>query len=295
MDKPEHQRLVAEFQGRGGAPPRVNEAWERPKVAHGLVQEQNFLRVSRELAHFKMHNGEEVSQYWARAMDLKSRCLEVEVPINNRSFMTAVLTGLPKSWGPLVMVENRMLSSQTEGGLLSSLLVEEDRRKNQKGGGSGDGSALYGGRSNSPRRGSSPHRGKPPQGKGGQGGSGGGPWQGKGEPRPKILGMDGDWGELGLAPKGYCEGCHKTNHRWRDCFRKPHPQAIPKHLEGIVKPKGEGKGAGDQGKTQWPKGGQGSGGAGGSSSVLVASLDIPSASALQAEAGQEQSGVWLMD
>jgi hypothetical protein len=27
----------------------------------------------------------------------------------------------------------------------------------------------------------------------------------------------------------------------------------------------------------------------------VASLDIPSASALQAEAGQEQSGVWLMD
>ena len=81
MEKPDHVRLIAEFKGRGGMPPRVEQAWKRLKTAHTIIQETSFLRVSKEMADLKLQNNEAITQYWARAQEVRERCLEADVPI----------------------------------------------------------------------------------------------------------------------------------------------------------------------------------------------------------------------
>ena len=227
MEKPEHLRLIAEFKGRAGDPPRVDQAWQRLKSAHTLVQETSFLRVSKELADLRLGNNEPINQYWARAQDIRERCLEAEVPVPTRSFLSAVLSGLPNSWAPLVMMESRMLTTLTEDTLLMSLLEEEDRR-GTRAGGNNDNSALYGVREASPgnNKGRRPWTGQTQgynQRYNTQGGRGSGP-------RRKMLGRDGAWGDLGPAPQGHCDGCHIKGHQWRACFKRP-TGAVPKHLK----------------------------------------------------------------
>lgn len=66
MEKPEHQRLIVEFAGKGNEPPNPHEAWKRLEAAHVVITETSFYRVSTELMALKMKQGESVLQYWAR-------------------------------------------------------------------------------------------------------------------------------------------------------------------------------------------------------------------------------------
>ncbi|NCY25223.1 MAG: hypothetical protein EBX37_10275, partial [Alphaproteobacteria bacterium] len=265
MAKREHKRLLVQFRAKGDSPPEVHQAWSMIKATHELVTESISLRVSQELSSLLLGQGESIADYWARAQLIKDRCIEYGVPMTTRSFLGQVLNGLPGRWAPLVMIKGEQLAAGalTEQGLYISLLEEEDRRrriKSQEKKGTGE--ALYSGHGG--RRSPSPNRNRSPQRTAGvKGGSF------KRDPnfQPKGLGKDGAWGELGGCPKGYCEGCHKFGHLWRDCYKRPGDQ-VPKHLHHIIgatEPRKSGSGQ-DKGKTKWPGKGHGSGGAGPSGS-----------------------------
>jgi len=177
MVKPDNLRIIMAFRGRNGQPPRPDLAWQRLKTAHIVQQQTTFLVVSREMANLKMDRGEAISAYWARAQDIKERCLDVDVPMPPKVFLSSVLNGLPKSWGPLIMIESRQLDTLTEDLLLSSLEQEEQRRGQDKGQGHGE-AYLGGGRSFSPKG-----RGRP-----------GPKWAGGKDAKVKKLGEDGAWG-----------------------------------------------------------------------------------------------------
>ena len=67
--------------------------WRRlgEEVAHSVVQETSFLKVSKELADLKLGAQESISSYWARSQEIRERCLEEEVPITTKSFLSAIL------------------------------------------------------------------------------------------------------------------------------------------------------------------------------------------------------------
>ena len=225
MEKPDHQRLVAEFKGRGGEPPRVHQAWMRLKAAHTVLQQTSYLRISKEMAELKLRPQEAIAQYWARAQELREKCREVDVPVTTKSFLSAVLTGLPKSWGPLVMFESRMLDTMTEDNLLVSLLEEEDRQKDTNEG--ADVIALYGAREpfkgkNGWRKNNSKHNNATPN-----------------HLRPQGGDFKSEWGTLGPAPQGMCEGCHKRGHKWMDCWSRPEG-AVPRHLKRVQEQQAQG-------------------------------------------------------
>lgn len=190
------------------------------------MNETSFLRVSQEMNTLTMEKGESVSDYWARAQSIKDKCLEVDVPLNTKSFLGQVPEGLPRAgWGQLVMNKLDKLPVLTEEELLASLLAEEDRKKrnsrkgkdldtgNAYNAGASKGRAPEGSRRPSPGRSRSPQGRLPPR-----------------DPFvPKVIGVDGKWGELG-GPKPYCDGCHKVGHFWRECPQRP-GTAVPKHLQ----------------------------------------------------------------
>ena len=58
MEKPEHQRLIIAFAGSDEEPPRPDLAWLRLQAAHAVVQDTDYLRVSKEMADLRMEKGE---------------------------------------------------------------------------------------------------------------------------------------------------------------------------------------------------------------------------------------------
>ena len=79
MEKPDHLRLLSEFQGRNGQPPCPDLAWKRLKAAHVVTQQTTYLQVSREMADLRMAKGETISNSGpgprtSRSGALRQRC-----------------------------------------------------------------------------------------------------------------------------------------------------------------------------------------------------------------------------
>jgi hypothetical protein len=168
-----------------------------------------------------MRDGESILSYWARAKELWERCHEVGFKVESDHWLVAVISGLPASWETTKQFQSQSIPTLTEDHLLGVLLEEEDRQKNLKHKRRGS-DAL-------PSDTKTPWRPRSP-GQGGKGARG----RGKGKapqeapPKPKKLGRDGAWGELGPAPRGYCHGCHEEGHFWGKCTKRP-GEAVPKH------------------------------------------------------------------
>ena len=278
LELPEHVQLLADFRGVGEDLPQPHLAWTRLKSVFIRSLPTSNIQVTKQLASYKLQEGESVMDYWRRGRDIKTRYTAAHGALSTESWLTHVLSGLPVSWDPISMIQMQLLPQQTEDGLLAVLLEEEDRRRSRKGS-KPDSEALpgEGKRYQSPKKGS--HQ------------KGGGSWGGhkKGGPAQKKIGTDGEWGELGPAPPEHCHGCHLRGHPWRECHRRP-GDAVPAHLKGKQQQGGKQKG---KGKARWNKSadaaaGQGEGESDDSSDLLVAT-------ALLGARAEGQLSDWIVD
>jgi hypothetical protein len=197
---------------------RPRQAWQR--LENFFVQRQLSSRIvlERQLNTLAMEPGESVEKYWARADDLRQQLQAAGGEISTQSWMGKVIAGLSDSWEVLKVVLNTQFANMDETQLLTALNAEAARQQEQK-----SASALTTWGSSGRGRG----RGG---GKSGRGGGRGAPQaqesKASDQPPPKVLGKDGTWGRMGPAPKGHCHGCHKPNHTWQECRRRPE-NAVP--------------------------------------------------------------------
>lgn len=197
---------------------RPNAAWEHLERHFTRNQPSSRLALEQELFSLQQKQEESIAKYWARADQLLTRYERAGGLLSDALWMEKVLRGLPPHWEEYRKVLSRQLRAAqlTKDQLQVELVDEETRQKDQATLPSYQGEAQYAGGG----------RGRPQGGKGGSWQSKGQQQQGKG-PKPKILGVDGEWGKLGPAPSGFCHGCHKEGHRLQECNRRPSPDAYP--------------------------------------------------------------------
>jgi len=203
VEKTDYSRLLLEFKGRNGQPHRVHDAWMRLRAGYVRDQSATFFSVLKQVTDMRMQENEDIVHYWGRVEQLMERCGQVGFPTSTKLFLGLVLRGLPRSWSTTVTIYQHALDTLTKPGLFSALLEEEERQKaDGKGGQQGKGHALNA------------------EGKAKGGKWGGAKQQGQ-QAKPKRIGVDGAWGELGRAPPGHCHGCHQSGHGWEECPRRP--------------------------------------------------------------------------
>ncbi|NDC95946.1 hypothetical protein EB077_11625, partial [bacterium] len=181
LELDEHVQLLIEFQGIGTALPRPDLAWARLESVFTRSLPTSNIQVTKELARYKLQDGETIMDYWRRGKDIKTRHMAAHGPMSLQSWLTYVLAGLPTSWDAVSMIQTQLLPMQTEEGLLNILLEEEDRRR-FKSKGKGIQDAL-----NSETGGAGGKKGGKKTGKWGN--------KGKDYPSQKRIGQDGEWGE----------------------------------------------------------------------------------------------------
>ncbi|NDD85932.1 hypothetical protein EBZ38_16855, partial [bacterium] len=181
LELDEHVQLLIEFQGIGTALPRPDLAWARLESVFTRSLPTSNIQVTKELARYKLQDGETIMDYWRRGKDIKTRHMAAHGPMSLQSWLTYVLAGLPSSWDAVSMIQTQLLPMQTEEGLLNILLEEEDRRR-FKSKGKGIQDAL-----NSETGGAGGKKGGKKTGKWGN--------KGKDYPSQKRIGQDGEWGE----------------------------------------------------------------------------------------------------
>jgi len=86
-----------------------------------VVQDTDYLRVSKEMADLRMEKGESVVTYWTRGQEIRGRCEDSGVEVGTKPFCSTILNGLPGSWSSFVQIENKGLDTLTEEALLRSL------------------------------------------------------------------------------------------------------------------------------------------------------------------------------
>ena len=234
----------------GGAPAvvaaaaRPHEAWQRLEVYHAESRMTTRKNLEMELRQLAMKQKESLEEYWTRAATLRHSYQQVGGVYSDESFMEQILLGLPATptWGMFRTVITALRQSMAEQNppvlmtldqLRGRLRMESDMQRNvvQQQSLLGDVNWTQGYGGGSGRSGGSRARGRDQL-------------RGRGEaPTPKVVGRDGRWGELGLAPKGHCHGCNQSGHRFQECKHpgKPYPSAIPQCLQD--RGKGHNKGA----------------------------------------------------
>jgi hypothetical protein len=187
---------------RRSVPPRPHEAWERLSSFYVQRQLSSQMIVERELNSLQMREGETIGAYWARGDELRQRYHAAGGQPSALSWRGRIIAGLPPSWETLKVVLNSQFASMTEEQLLGALTAEEARQKEQST------AAAYSVRGQRTGRSSGDRDADRDAGE-------------DSRHRPKVLGKDGSWGQMGWAPMGHCHGCHKKGHRWERCKKRP--------------------------------------------------------------------------
>jgi len=129
----QHIQLLDEFRSTPHQLARPDLAWARLRSVFIRKLPTSNVQITRQLANYRLQDGEGIMDYWRRGHDLRVRHQALQGAMTTLSWLTHVLAGLPSSWDPIIQIQTQLLESQTEDGLLAILLEEEERRKSRRG------------------------------------------------------------------------------------------------------------------------------------------------------------------
>jgi len=64
------------------------------------------VQITRQLANYRLQDGEGIMDYWRRGHDLRVRHQALQGAMTTLSWLTHVLAGLPSSWDPIIQIRD---------------------------------------------------------------------------------------------------------------------------------------------------------------------------------------------